>query len=186
MLIFPRKSKPFQRLLCVILAATTATAPSASVVAQTNAAAMAVRQRVEGLDRGPGPEGPGTAPPQNVPTPGQAVSTEPTAGKIDTRYISPNAAIVVVLRPAQLLASPIAQALPVEIVSAAGLRYFGFDPMEMDEVIAFAEANPAAPGYGVAIKFKNPIRQAPLFRISAATHTWPSSAAKNTFRAPCR
>ncbi len=155
MISFLRKSKPFQRLLCVILAATTATAPSALVVAQTNAAAMAVRQRVEGLDRGPGPEGPGTAPPQNVPTPGQAVTTEPTAGKIDTRYVLPNAAVVIDVRPAQILSAPLGQMLPVELATA----FTGFDPAEMEEVVAFLDTSKLPMiGYGVTFKFKNPIR----------------------------
>lgn len=148
----------FRRVLCVVLAGTMATAPSTSLIAQTNAAAMAVRQRVEGLDRGPGAAPPPTsspdAPPQSPPGP-----PLPAAGKIDTRYISQNSAVVVVLRPSQILASPIAQVFPVEVVSAAGLKFLGFDPLEIEEVIAFSEPfNPAAPAYGATLKFKNPIR----------------------------
>jgi hypothetical protein len=63
------------------------------------------------------------------------------------------------VRPAQILASPTAQVFPVEVASAAATKYLGFDAAEMDEVVAFTDAsNPAAPGYGVTFKFKNPIR----------------------------
>jgi len=157
-----RRARLMQRGLCVFLAATMASGPCLSVVAQTNAAAMAVRQRVEGIDRGPGPAGPESPP--NVPgPPGSSQQPSPYSqapGKIDTRYISQNAAVVIVLRPAQLLAAPVAQLFPVEIATAAGQKYLGFDPAEMEEVIAFVEPfNPTAPpAYGVTIKFKNPIR----------------------------
>jgi hypothetical protein len=134
-----------------------------SALAQTNAAAMAVRQRVEGLQGAPGPEGQPSPSPQGAPGPGQGpgqtASAEPTAGKIDTRYIAPNASFVVVLRPAQILASPIAQVFPVEVASAAALKNLGFDSAEMDEVVAFVDSsNPTAPAYGATFKFKNPIR----------------------------
>src|SRR5689334_5459783 len=107
-----------KRLLCAIFAAAIATLPSAEVIAQTNAAAMAVRQRVEGLQAGPegqppaaSPESPHSVSPESPPT--SSPGTGPTApGKLDTRYIPSNAAAVIVLRPAQLLKSPIAQMLP--------------------------------------------------------------------------
>ncbi len=96
---------PIRRVLCLALAMTTATAPSLSAWAQTNAAVMAVRQRAEGLQGAPGPEGQPTQPPQSSPGPGpgQPISVEPTAGKIDTRYILPTAAAVVVVRPCRSL-----------------------------------------------------------------------------------
>jgi hypothetical protein len=141
----------FQRVLCLTLAVAIAAAPLASAMAQTNAAAMAVRQRVEGLS----PEGPESRQPQGAPGPGQAPSTGSDTGKIDTRYISPNAIAVAVIRPAQILATPIAQMLPVELATTLT----GFDPMEMAEIVAFADL-PTAAGlsYGVAFKFKNPVR----------------------------
>src|SRR5438874_8078475 len=90
----------FHRFLCVILAAAITTAPTASAVAQSNAAAMAVRRQVEGLQGAPGPGGPGPEGPQGPPSqgpppgpgPGQPPPAEPATGKIDTRYISANAA----------------------------------------------------------------------------------------------
>jgi hypothetical protein len=87
------------------------------------------------------------------------VPAEQDSGKIDTRYIGSAAAVVIVVRPAQILASPFAQIFPVEVASAAALKYLGFDATEMEEVAGFVDAsNPAAPAYGTTFKFKNPIR----------------------------
>src|SRR5262245_22713464 len=108
------------RALCIFLAMLIAVAPTASVVAQTNAAAMAVRQQAEGFRNAPPTEGPGSIPPgapTGPPTAAQSVAAELNAGKLDTRYISPGAAIVIVARPSQLLASPVGQMLPGELVA---------------------------------------------------------------------
>lgn len=158
MFAHPIHTGPMQRILCVVLVLAIAPGSTTSVFAQTNAAAMAVRQRAEGLQGGPeGGQAPTSSP--EGPPPAQPGFAGPAAGKLDTRYVSPNAAIVAVLRPSQILASPIAQVFPIEVVSAAGLKFLGFDPTQMEEVIAFSGPfNPAALAYGVTIKFKNPIR----------------------------
>lgn len=150
----------FQRVVCVMLAGAIATAPSVSAFAQTNAAAMAVRKSVEGIS----PEGPPTSQPQQpqgppATGPGQSAPAEGTPGKLDTRYIAPTAAVVIVVRPSQILASPIAQVFPVEVASAAALKNLGFDAAEMEEIDGFVDmSNPAVPAYGTTFKFKNPIR----------------------------
>lgn len=161
MTIRSRRSSGCKRILCVILAVAMGLSPSVSAVAQTNAAAMAVRQRVEGLQ--PGPEGqPATVSPEGQP-PVQTTPSMPVAGPVDTRFISPDAAIVLVARPAQLLATPVAQVFPVEVASAAGTKFLGFDPAQMNEIVAFSGPfNPAALAYSVTIKFKDPIRAASI------------------------
>jgi hypothetical protein len=78
---------------------------------------------------------------------------------VDTRYIAPTAAVVIVVRPSQILASPIAQVFPVEVASAAALKHLGFDAAEIEEIDGFVDmSNPTAPAYGTTFKFKNPIR----------------------------
>jgi hypothetical protein len=59
-----------------------------------------------------------------------------------------------VIRPSQILAAPIAQMLPVEIVTA----YLGFDPAEIEDVTAFVDPLTAGMGYGATFHFKNPVR----------------------------
>lgn len=153
------RARWMHRLLCPLLAFAVAAAPSVWAMAQSNAAAMAVRQRVQGLEGGPGAPAQESPPQREAPAPGATLPGQPAPGMIDTRFISPNAAIVVVLRPAQIMAAPIAQMFPVEVATAAGLQYLGFDPAQIDEIVAFAEmSNPTAPAYGVTFKFKNPIR----------------------------
>ena len=152
-------ASPLFRFLCVLLAVVMATAPSASVIAQTNAAQQAVRQRVQGLGRPEQPQQP--TPEQRERRPGdQTLLADPAAGKIDTTYVSPAAIALIVLRPAQIMAAPMAELLPTEVASAAGLKYLGFDPADVEEVVAFAEQfNPMGPPeYGLVIKFTKPFR----------------------------
>jgi hypothetical protein len=145
----------FPRFLCMLLAFVMATAPSAAVIAQTNAAQQATRQQLQE---------PASRAERQAPSDRRQSETRPTpaadAGRIDLTYVSPAAVTIVVLRPAQIMASPMAELLPTEVASAAGLKYLGFDPADMEEVIAFAEQfNPAGPPqYGLVIKFTKPIR----------------------------
>jgi len=83
----------------------------------------------------------------------------PSAGKVDTTYVMPTASVIISARPAQFLAAPMAQLLPVEVAAAAGLAYAGFDPADVDEVVVFGDlSNLAMPAYGAAIKFNKPFR----------------------------
>src|SRR6185312_524931 len=76
------RARRFQRILCLTLTVAIVTAPSVSVLAQTNAAAMSVRQRFEGTS----PEGPEAPQPQQQPQgvpgpgPGQPVPAELSLG----------------------------------------------------------------------------------------------------------
>ncbi len=147
------------RFLCVMLAMVMATGPSASVIAQTNAAQQAVRQRVQGISRGS--EAPQSRPQQPTRTGGdQTLVAEPSAGMIDTTYVSPAAAALIALRPAQIMTSPMAEMLPTEVASAAGMTYLGFDPADVDEVIAFMDqiTPMGPPEWAVVIKFNKPFR----------------------------
>ncbi len=121
-----------QQIICAFLAATMAIGPSLNVVAQTTA--------------------PGTAP---------VTATQPVgaaAGAIDTTYVTPTASVVVVLRPAQIMKSPMSELLPVEVATAAGLKYLGVDPANVEEAVAFVDlANPIAPVYGLTLKLTAPI-----------------------------
>jgi hypothetical protein len=144
-----------RRGLCLVLAVLMATSPSAAVFAQTNAAQQAVRQRVEGLGQ--------PAPPSEQPTPPSRAPAGPTSpapeGGIDMSYVSPGAVAVVVIRPAQLLSSPLTEMMPREVATAAGLKFLGFDPADVDEVVAFTEMpGPAGLSYGVTIKFNKPFK----------------------------
>jgi hypothetical protein len=142
----------FFRLLSILLAVVMAVGPTTNVLAQ--GAVQAVRQRAENL-------GAGATQPLREPVPDniERALAGPAAGTIDTTYVSPGAMAVVVLRPAQLMSAPVTEMLPREVATAAGLKYLGFDPADVDEVIAFADmTNPLAPGYGLTIKFNKPFK----------------------------
>ncbi len=160
----------FQRFLCFLLSGAIAAAPSAAAFGQGFGAQQAVRRSVSGLERGP------EAPPAETPPIFQEGSPAPPSspgsmtGKIDTTFVSPTASVLAVLRPAQLLTSPVSQMFPVEVASAAGVKYLGVDPVDVDEIIAFIDlSNGLPPLYGVTIKFNKPFRAAAI-PVERRTH----------------
>ncbi len=150
----------FHRFICIALSIAMAITPLSNVLAQTFGAQQAVRQRVQGLGGGEEfpPENRLDAPPTAEPD--AALPAGAPAGRIDTTYVSPGAVAIVVLRPAQIMSSPMAEMLPTEVASAAGLKYLGIDPTDVDEAVAFVDmSNPKAPPtYGLSIKFNKPFR----------------------------
>jgi hypothetical protein len=83
------------------------------------------------------------------------------AARIDTTYIAADAVAAVVLRPAQIMATPFAEALPVELVSAYGLKYLGVDPADVEEVVAYIDMpkEAGAPADGAAASGGTPADQ---------------------------
>jgi type II secretory pathway pseudopilin PulG len=156
---------PFFRFVCVLLAFVMATGHSVSVMAQTNAAAQSVRRSASGLggrqiqQRPPASDEAPAQPTERRQFADRNTPTQPAGQGIDTTYVSANAIGIVVLRPAQIMTAPLAELLPTEVATAAGLKYLGFDPADVEEVIAFVDPiNPAAPEYGLVIKFTKPFR----------------------------
>jgi hypothetical protein len=152
-----RSSRLYRRCMCLVVAIAMANAPSASLWAQTNAAQQAVRQRVERY----GPyeyvptESREGVPPSEYGPP----STDPNAARWETSFVSPSASAVLVIRPSQILNSPNSELLPKEVATAAGMQHLGFDPAEVEEIVAYVEMpNPLALSYAVTIRFINPFR----------------------------
>jgi hypothetical protein len=145
-----------QRVMCSLLGVLLVVCTSAAAFAQGYGAIQAVRQRVEGLS-GPGaPAGDGRPGSMNAEQP---LTPGANGAKLDTSYISPTAAVLLAIRPAQLLTSPLGQTFPTEVVAAAGLKYLGFDLADVEEADAFLDlTNPMAPSYGITIKFTKPFR----------------------------
>jgi hypothetical protein len=118
-----------QRSICMLLTALMASAPSMNVVAETSAAPSAA---------------------------GSPKAAAPS-GTIDTTYVTQGAVVMVVLRPAQLMKSKAGEMLPVEVATAAGLKFLGIDPANVEEAIGFADSsNPMVPNYGLTLKFVQP------------------------------
>ena len=60
-------------------------------------------------------------------------------------YVVANSAAIVTARPQQLLTSEAVQMMPVEVVTAAGLQYLGFDPVNIKQVVISATPPMAGP-----------------------------------------
>ena len=124
------KARLVQRVICIVLAASMASAPSLNLLAEVKQVAV----------QKPGSE-------RRAP-----------AGMIDTTYVTPGAVVMAVVRPAQLMKSKAGEMLPVEVATAAGLKYLGIDPANVEEATGFADAsNPMVPNYGLTLKFLQPL-----------------------------
>jgi mono/diheme cytochrome c family protein len=101
-------------------------------------------------------------------SPEYAQSAPSTSGMIDTTYVSPTAIGVVVIRPAQIMSAPIAELLPIEVLTAAGQEYLGFDPASIEEIVLFVGQinmlQPAETEIGVTFKFTSPFRASSIKR----------------------
>ena len=95
---------------------------------------------------------------------------------MDTSYVLPRAVALVVLRPAQLFKAPMAEWLPTEVATAAGLKYLGFDPAEVDEVVAFCGMPSVGMEYGVMLKFAQPFKGSSIPEATRA-HAQPGEIA---------
>jgi hypothetical protein len=76
-----------RRLICIVLAASMASAPTMNLLAETTA----------------------TQPPATQP------KVVAPGGMIDTTYVTPGAVVMAVVRPAQLMKSKMGEVLPVEV-----------------------------------------------------------------------
>lgn len=95
----------------------------------------------------------------------------PSSG-VDTRYVTSMTVAYAQLRPAQLLTSPAAQLLPVEVAEAAGLKYLGIKPSEIRLVTLVAEtpAGVSLPNYAAIVELDKPFNPA-SFAPAIIQHT---------------
>jgi len=73
-------------------------------------------------------------------------------------YLTDNAAAAAVAHPARVLTDPKLEMLPIEVISAAGKKELGIDPVDVEQVLVMAEPpGPAGPPQiGVVIRFTKP------------------------------
>ena len=93
-----------------------------------------------------------------------AASAAPAAAAIDRGYITPNAVLAAVAHPRRVLTAPEMEFLPLEIISAAGLKELGLDPVQLEEVLAIAVVKDTKqpPQFGLVLRFAEPLRQGGL------------------------
>jgi len=75
------------------------------------------------------------------------------------RFIPPSAVVAVASSPRSAMLQPELELLPREVVSAVGMKELGFDPLDVEQVVAFMEApaeGAVTPGYGTVLRFVKP------------------------------
>ncbi|MCE5269329.1 MAG: hypothetical protein LLG00_15745 [Planctomycetaceae bacterium] len=78
--------------------------------------------------------------------------------KIDLGFVTPKAAAALVLYPRHVLTSPQSEILPTEVITAAGKKYLGIDPLQIEQVIAIAEPPQAGPpSAAVVLRMAEPL-----------------------------
>ncbi len=77
---------------------------------------------------------------------------------LDLSYASPEACLVVAVRPAQVLNSPFATLYPTEVLQAAMMQEVGLDPLAAEQVVIAATPPMAGPpSYSLVAKFNQPV-----------------------------
>lgn len=78
---------------------------------------------------------------------------------IDRGYITPGAVLVAVVRPRQVLQAREMELMPVEVISAAGMKELGLDPVLIEEVIVIVEMPDAKkpPQAGIVVRYAEPL-----------------------------
>ena len=107
-------------------------------------------------------------PPAASPAPAAEQATiSAVEAQLDVSFIPAEAAAALVVHPQSVLTGPNAEWMPVEVITAAGLQQYGFDPVQIQEAILCAAPPPAAtptadPGVGLILRFAEPYAKAPL------------------------
>jgi hypothetical protein len=78
--------------------------------------------------------------------------------KLDVSYVVPDAVFGAVAFPRRVLTAPEMAMMPIEVLSAAGMKEAGIDPVDIEEIILVAEApqQSAPPSVGVVARLAKP------------------------------
>ncbi len=78
---------------------------------------------------------------------------------LELAYVLPNAVAIAAARPRQLLTAKAVQIMPIELVSAMGLQYLGFDPVDIKQIVISASPSML---YSAIVELTKPIDLAGL------------------------
>jgi prepilin-type processing-associated H-X9-DG protein len=74
-------------------------------------------------------------------------------------YVTPGAALAAVAYPRRVLTAPGMELLPIEVMSAAGKKELGIDPLDVDQIVLVAEPpGLGLPGIGVVARLARPYK----------------------------
>jgi hypothetical protein len=83
-----------------------------------------------------------------------------SAAKPDLGYVTPATFAAILVHPQRVLRSPDMEFLPTEVISASGLKEFGIDPCEIEQILVIAEPSAGPPAkVGVVLRSSSPLPQ---------------------------
>ena len=91
-----------------------------------------------------------------------SAAAPPPAGPsegIDRGFFTPAAVVAGIAHPRQVFTAPEMEIMPIEVLSAGGLKELGFDPVLIDEVLAIVEVPDMnkQPLAGIVVRFAEPL-----------------------------
>jgi len=86
------------------------------------------------------------------------VRTSSAQERLDLKFVTSQAFSAIIAHPQKVLSMPEMEMLPVEILSAAGKRDLGIDPVDIEQVMVFIEPpqGPGPPSIGVVARLSKP------------------------------
>jgi len=92
---------------------------------------------------------------------------------LNLKYVLPGAAVVIAIRPAQVLKSSAAELMPTEVVQAALVKELGIDPLAADQVVvSVVPPGVTPPSYSVYAGFDEAVA---LKESQLTSHTQPTN-----------
>jgi prepilin-type processing-associated H-X9-DG protein len=89
-------------------------------------------------------------------TPGR--TTAAGSGKLDLGYVTPETVAAVVAFPRRVMTAPEMEMLPIEVISAAGKKELGIDPVAIEQAILIAEPPQGGPpGAAIVLHMASPL-----------------------------
>ena len=80
--------------------------------------------------------------------------------RLDLGYVTPDTVAAAVAHPRRVLTAPEMEMLPIEVISAAGKKELGIDPVEIEQILVIAEPPQAGPpGLAIVVRMASPIGQ---------------------------
>jgi prepilin-type processing-associated H-X9-DG protein len=89
----------------------------------------------------------------------RAVKTAPApVAKLDLGFVTPDAVVAVVAHPRRVLTAPESEMLPTEVITAAGKKEAGFDPLQLEQAMIVIEPpGTDEPQVGLVLRFAVPV-----------------------------
>lgn len=83
---------------------------------------------------------------------------------VDLGYVTPETLAAVLLHPRRVLTAPENEMLPIEVISAAGIKELGVDPLDIEQLLVIAEPPQEGPPQVAAVlRLAKPLAQAEVF-----------------------